>query len=60
MSNMLFCGLASTSPKKTFVLSLTWRRPLVEVVGVVDEGDFDTQLRHRVVQQVVRAAVQRR
>ena len=33
---------------------------MVEVVGVVDEGDLDPQLRQRVVQEVVAAAVQRR
>ena len=34
--------------------------PLLEVVRVVDEGDLDAHLRQRVVEQVVRAAVQRR
>ena len=34
--------------------------PRVEVVGVVDERDLDAELRERVVQEVVRAAVQRR
>ena len=36
------------------------RPPLLEVVGVVDERDLDAHLRQRVVEQVVRAAVQRR
>ena len=34
--------------------------PRVEVVGVVDEGDLPAELRERVVQEVVRAAVERR
>ena len=34
--------------------------PRVEVVGVVDEGDLDAELRQRVVEQVVGAAVERR
>ena len=34
--------------------------PLLEVVGVVDERDLDAELGERVVEQVVRAAVQRR
>ena len=36
------------------------RLPRVEVVGVVDERDLDAHLRERVVQLVVRAAVERR
>ena len=36
------------------------RLPLGEVVRVVDEGDLDAELGHRVVEQVVRAAVERR
>ena len=36
------------------------RLPRVEVVGVVDEADLDAELRERVVQLVVRAAVERR
>ncbi len=39
---------------------LDGRFPLGEVVGIVDEGDLDAELRQRVVQQVVGAAVQRR
>jgi hypothetical protein len=49
-----------TSPKNTFVFGLDRGLPLREVVGVVDEGDLDAELRQGVVQQVVRAAVQRR
>ena len=36
------------------------RGPRVEVVGVVDEGDLPAELRQRVVEKVVRAAVERR
>ena len=36
------------------------RPPRVQVVGVLDEADLDAQLRQRVVEQVVRAAVQPR
>ncbi len=32
--------------------------PLVEVVGILDEGDLDAELGQRVVEQVVRAAVE--
>ncbi len=35
------------------------RLPLLEIVGVVDEGDLDAQLGQRVVEQVVGAAIQR-
>ena len=53
-------GSASTSPKNALVLSWIAAAPRVEIVRVVDERDLDPHLRQRVVEQVVRAAVERR
>jgi hypothetical protein len=59
MSNMSFFGLASLAVER---LGVRADRPsaTLEVVGVVDERDLDAQLRQRVVEQVVGAAVERR
>ena len=60
MSRMSICGLEMVSPKNALVFGPDGGAPGVQVVGVVDERGLDAQLGQRVVEQVVRAAVQPR
>ena len=60
MSNTSFFGFGIVSPKNTLVFGWIAASHWARSCGVVDERDLDAELRQRVVQQVVRAAVQRR
>ena len=59
MSSTSSPGLPTVSPKNSLVFGAHGGAPAVDVAGF-DEGGLDAEAAHRVVQQVLRAAVQRR
>ena len=59
MSRMLIFGLPIVSAKNSFVFGTDRCAPFLGVVLVLDERDVDAELLERVLEEVVRAAVDR-
>ena len=59
IENIIF-GVRDDLTKKSLGLGTDRCFPLSQIMGIVHKGDLDSHLGHRVVQQVIGAAVQRR